>query len=179
MFNLLPKSFKDEIKSEYKRRRLILTLVLIIFLQISALVFIFPSWSESVSREQETISEIEGINQSLSSKDASPIASIISETNLKLNIINATMQYPEFLPFLDLVLSNKSSLVHVNSISFTTVSTSTANISLSGVSGTREALVAFAKSLENTKSFKKVNLPVSNLAKDKNISFSITMTFSK
>jgi hypothetical protein len=48
-------------------------------------------------------------------------------------------------------------------------------ISLSGMAATREDLVAFQKSLEAESSFAKVILPVSALAKGKDISFTLSV----
>lgn len=48
-------------------------------------------------------------------------------------------------------------------------------ISISGKAATRDALVSFSKSLQGEPSFGSVNLPVSSLAKSKDIPFSISI----
>jgi len=179
MFNLLPDILKEELKAEYKRRRLIVALILFLFLELSFLVFIFPTWLISRSKEREISSDIELVNGTLTSKDASPITSVITGMNMKLNFIDSTMQYPGVLPFIDVILSNKILSIRINEIFYTLDDQSAATITLAGVSSTREALVSFVKKLEDSGSFQAVNLPVSNFRKDKNIDFSISMTTLK
>jgi hypothetical protein len=43
----------------------------------------------------------------------------------------------------------------------------------------RESIVAFTDNLKKIDSFSKVDLPISNLAKDKNIDFSISINIEK
>lgn len=107
--------------------------------------------------------------------DTNSASYIIKSTNSKLTIINSTMKYSPFGPSLDAVLSNKNAGIHLSEVNYSATGSSTANISISGVSNTREALVTFVKNLKDSNVFRAVDLPVSNLAKDKNIDFSITM----
>ena len=48
-------------------------------------------------------------------------------------------------------------------------------MTVSGMAGTREDLVAFVKKMEDSKYFSDVVSPISNLTKDKNINFVITL----
>lgn len=175
MFNLLPDNLKEELKAEYKKRWLILLLVLVIFLQVSFLIFFLPSWALSLSKEREISSSVYGIAQSASSKDAVPIASIISDTNKRSSIINTLMEYPEVVPLINTVIENKISSIHINEILYRFADKANTTVTLSGVSDTRDSLVSFVKKLESSGSFKSINLPVSNFTKDKDISFSLSM----
>lgn len=178
MFNLLPDILKEEFKAEYKKRWLIVVLVFVIFLQISFLAFLFPTWALSLSKERELASSVYDINQSSSSKDVTRIASIIADTNTKLNIINTSMEYPEVLPLINTIISNKIPTIHINEMFYRFIDKSDTTISIGGVSDTREALVAFVKKLESSETFDAVDLPVSHFAKDKNIGFSLTLKVS-
>ena len=179
MFNLLPDILKEELKAQYKKRWLIVVLILIIFLQVSFLVLLSPTWAISLSKEREITSSIYGIKQSATSKDAIPIASIITATNMKLNIINSTMEYSKVLPLVNVIIKNKIPTIHINEILYKFTDKSNSAITLSGVSLTRDALVAFVKKLQSSGSFKSVNLPVSNFTKDKDINFSLSMAVSQ
>ena len=175
MFNLLPDNLKKKIKTEYKLRRLTVLLAFIIFLQISLLIFIFPSWIISVFREKEAILERDMMNQSLLSQNTNSAGLTIAGINAKLNIISNTTEYLKVVPIVNTILSNKTESIHLNGLSYTSINASTSALTIQGVSTTRQSLVSFVKSLEKSGVFKKVNLPVSNLAKDKNINFFIDL----
>ena len=152
------------------------TFLFILFIQISFLVFIFPSWLSSYYKEKEINLELDSVSQSTLSKNTGSIAGIISGTNVKLNILNTALEYPELTHFVNSIIANKTSSIHLNQFIYTAVSSTTATINLGGISNTRQSLVSFVKSLQGLKIFKIVDLPVSNLAKDKNIDFSINLT---
>ncbi len=179
MFNVLPENLKQKVKAEYKIRRMTVILISVLFLQMSFLVFLLPSWIISVYKEKDAISQVEDVKQSSLSKGASPIASVITDTNKKLFFINSLLTYQQVSPIIDSVLSNKTPSISLNEFSYTSGNASTSTLVLGGVSATREALVAFVKSLEKSGAFKTVDLPVSNLAKDKNIDFSINLSVVK
>lgn len=178
MFNLLPESLKEKIKADYRLRRLTLILIFVLFLEASFFIFLFPSWLISLSREKEIVSETEAMNRSSLSSDTNSLISTIKSTNAKLNIINTALEYPKVVPVLNTILSKKTTGVHINQLTYTTTSAKMAIVSLGGVSSTRESLVAFVKNLERSGLFKAVNLPVSDLAKNKDIVFSLSMTIA-
>jgi hypothetical protein len=176
MFNLLPETFKEKIKKEYKFRRLCVVFAFIILLQISFLIFLGPSWLISAYKESDLKMELDTKNISSAISDINATAYIIKSTNAKLTIINSTMTYFPFSPSMNAILASKNSSIHLNELIYASTGSSTANISVHGISNTRDALVTFVKSLKESNIFKSVDLPVSNLAKNKDIDFSITMT---
>ncbi len=178
MFNVLPDILKEEIKKEYTLRLLLVIFLCIIFIQVSFLIFIFPSWIVSSYREKDIVSQIAESNTSPISNNANAVSSVVSSTNLKLNIINTFLKYPEVTPIFNAIVINKTPGITLNQFLYTSVQTDEASISLGGVAVSREALVLFSKTLEQTKIFKTVDLPVSNLAKDKNIEFTINLTLA-
>ena len=176
MFNLLTDDLKEKIKANYRLRRLVVLLIFIIFLQVSFLIFLFPSWIASLFKEKESILQTEKMNQSLLSQNTDSIASTITTINTKLNIINNTLEYHEVIPIINTILSNKTGSIHINSLTYGSVNASTSALTIQGISATRESLVLFVKSLKKSETFKVVDLPVSNLTKDKNIDFVINLS---
>ncbi len=176
MFNLLKDSLKAKIKTEYNLRRVIVGLVFILFLQVIFLIFLFPSWLISVYKENDYVSRTEETKHSELSTNTQPIVSNITSINTKLKSINSGLIYPAVEPLLRAVVVNKSASIHVGRFSYTSSGPTTSDVTLSGVSATRESLVDFVKSLQSSGLFKSVDLPISNLAKDKDIDFSINIT---
>ncbi len=139
------------------------------------LIFFFPTWLSSSYKEREIIAQSEQMNRTLLDSNTNPATSVIKTINSRLGVINTSLQYPKLLPHLNTVLSNKTSAIQLTHFSYTVTASTTATFIVSGVSATRESLVSYVKKLEETKSFKKVDLPISNLAKEKNIDFTINI----
>lgn len=179
MFNLLPENLRKKIITEYKLRLVIVIILSVIIVQMSFLVFLFPSWLISYYKEKDSSIRNEEINQFLSTLDISSTTSYIRSLNTTLNIVNETLEYPKLVPVLDSILAKRTSNIRFKGINYSVNSSDSAVITLSGIGSTRESLVSFTKSLEQIESFKKVDLPISNLAKDKNIDFSISINIEK
>ncbi|MCX6702051.1 MAG: PilN domain-containing protein [Candidatus Zambryskibacteria bacterium] len=178
MFNLLPNNLKEKVRSEYYLHLIIFILLSILVVQVSFLIFLFPSWLISLDKEKEITLQAEKSNISSLDSEIDVINSTIKSINTKLNTINSTLEYPKVTPFVDSILSNKIKDIYINELVYTSLSKTTASITLDGVSATRESLVSFVKKLEETKLFKKVDLPISNFTKNANINFSINTTIA-
>lgn len=179
MFNLLPDSIKKKIKTEYRLRLLVIVLAFALFMQVSFLIFLFPSWLVSVYKEQEVLSQTETINKSPLFSDISSVTSIVTSINAELNVINSALEYPRIVPFVNTILSKKTRDIYINELIYTSTGKTTATIALSGISATRESLVAFVGSLKETESFSAVDLPISNFVKDRNIDFSLNISITQ
>lgn len=175
MFNLLPDSLKAEIINEYKLRLFIVSLFFVVFVELSFIVLLFPSLVISYYREKEVETRVAALEKSSGVANANSIRPIIKSLNSDLAIIDKTLQYSEAIPIIDIVLFKKTNSIHITDISYISLASSTATIVVQGVSVTRDALVNFKKSLEDSNSFINIDLPISNLAKDRDIKFSMTM----
>jgi Tfp pilus assembly protein PilN len=82
------------------------------------------------------------------------------------------------IPIVNVILANKISGIHINEFIYTSSDGKTAAISLSGISSSREVLMNYVKILDKSGSFKNVESPISNLAKDKDFDFSINLSVS-
>ncbi len=179
MFNLLPDSLKSKIKKEYKLRLVVVVLAFVLFVQFSFLVFLVPTWVSSFYREKEAVSQSNEMNAFLSTLNISSTTSFVKSVNSKLSLINSSLEYPKVIPILDELLLKKTDFISLKGFSYTANATTTATLNLIGVGSSRESLVSFVKSLEEISFFKNVDLPISNLAKDKNIDFSINININK
>lgn len=179
MFNLLPENLKKKITREYKLRLTIIILAFVISTQVFLLVFLFPSWLLSFYRGKDFLVRSDEINRFLSAEDVSSTISYIKVLNSKLKIIDENQNYPELIPVLNSVLKERTSNIRINGISYTVNSANSGVLTLSGIGGSRESLVSFSKKIKEIEFFKKVDLPLSNLAKDKDIEFSININIEK
>ncbi len=157
-------------------RRIILILIFIIFAQLSFLVFILPSWLNTFYKEKDTVSQTEKVNRSISALNASSTRANVRDINQKLVLIDGALDYQKFLPVVDVILSKKTNSIVIEQFAYKSNSATTSSVIIQGVSATRESLSAFIKSLQDSGSFKKIDSPISNFAKDRNIEFSIGIT---
>jgi hypothetical protein len=175
MFNLLPENLRKTITTEYRLRLAILAIVMVVLVQISFLIFLFPSWLVSYYKERDFSVQSDELNKSLSTLDISSTTAFIKSFNTKIGIINDSLEYPKFVPMVDEVIAKKTSSIRISGIYYTVNSANAGTLTLEGLGDTRESLVSFSDSLKTIQHFKKVDLPISNLAKDKNISFIISI----
>ncbi len=176
MFNLLPEKVRSKIKKEYLFRRGIVVMIFVISLQVLFLVMILPTWFVTIYKERVVRDEADKMNKYLSTLNMGPVNEKIKAINQKMSILNNALEYQSVTPFFDIVLSRKTESIFINRLAYTFTSPTSATIVVDGVSANRESLVGFVKSLERTGKFIAVDLPISNLAKDKNISFSLKIT---
>ena len=87
--------------------------------------------------------------------------------------------YAIFVELLSVIIEAKPQGVTIGSVSFTRGESSNGQIGarmfISGIAPTRKSLIDFSKSLNDTKAFASVDVPVSNLTKEKNVPFSVTL----
>lgn len=178
MFNVLPEKLKKKIKSGYRLRLSIVIVLTIFIIQISFLVLIFPSWLSSLYKEREMLVQAENSNRATLDSNIETINSTIKAVNTRMMIINSAMKYPKVVPFIDSVLSEKSKSISINEIIYISSGENSGKIILAGTSASRDSLVLFVKKLEETKLFKKIDLPISNLTKVTNINFTIELIIS-
>jgi len=176
MFNSLPQTLKEKIRSEYRLRLLAVILASIIALQVSLLVFIFPSWILSINKERDIINRAEKMDKAALDSQIAEVNSAVQLINNKIFIINSALSYPEITRFIDGLLEIKGNGIYIDEISYETSGANIGKISLLGNAVTREALVSFVKRIEESKVYKKVDVPISNFTKDKDLNFSITLT---
>jgi hypothetical protein len=178
MYNSLPSNIKNKVRTEYHLRLLITVVVFIIFLQISFWALMFPSWLISLEKEQNILLQSEKSNKVSLDLEIENMNPRIQEINTVLKMINSNLKYPLFGPLLDNILSKKTGDILIKEVRYASSGENTGSILLSGTGATRESLVLFVKKLEESSFFEKVDLPISNFTKDKNINFSINMMIS-
>lgn len=176
MFNLLPNYLKEKIRSEYYIRLLVVIFLAIFIVQISFLIFLSPTWFVSLNKEKEMIDQSEKANKSSLDLKVDAVNSQIRIINSKLEIINSTLEYPRAIPVIDEVLSKKTDNITIKEIMYETSGDKTGLVTLTGNSATRDSLVNFVKDLEDSEMLKEVDLPISNLTKEKNIDFSLKIS---
>lgn len=175
MFNLLPENLKNKIKKDYNLRRAVVVFAFIIFLGATFLVFLFPSWIVSIYKEEQFSLQAKNSNQSTLEGDVNVVALNIKKINSELRTVDTAFGNRKVIPTINIILSKKTKSISIKELTYKSEDPTNVTVFIEGVSATRGSLLAFVKSLEETKAFKAVNLPISNFAKDKDIAFSINL----
>jgi Tfp pilus assembly protein PilN len=173
MTNLLPNSEKHSIQKEYQSRILVVVLCFFIIEILIATGFLLPTYFLAASKEREAADRIAVLKKSMLSDDV--MRSILTTTNQKLKLLNTDEGKPSIQEIFARAAGKKVSGVSILSLDYALRSGQGGEVVLQGIAESREELVAFKKGLEQDTLFSEVVLPVSDLAKDHNVSFSITL----
>jgi len=176
MSNLIPIKNKSEIKKEYLARLSSIILFFIFFTIIVLIVFSIPSLF--LLRNKVSISEekVVFLDTYIEKRQESDVSSILFSTNEKMMLLNLP-ETPLLYKSVETVLNRINSSISISSLSFKTTGEKR-TLFISGKAGDRDGLIAFTDSLKTVSEFSDVNLPISNLAKSKNINFDLKIEFS-
>lgn len=173
MINLIPPAAKKRLQFEYWTRVLAVwlltwavslvigaSLLLPTYVLIGSQVDVF---AESAALASEKVNSFENVSKTLvqSSQQAS---FILNESDL-----------PEISAYVDLLKSLEGSDIIINKITVSRSGVDLRPIQVSGEANSRQALASFRDRLVAEEVVKEVDLPISNLAQDREILFSITV----
>lgn len=168
---LLSSAAKDVLNREYRNRALI---VLCFMLSLAGLIGVASLIPAFIAVDSEARAATKGLASAGASVDAG--ASNI-ETDLVLeNALLRDLATPVDGGRFSSIISSIASLrqnVRISSMSLSWVATTTANVVVSGMAPTRDSLISFKSRLESLVPSGKVDLPVSELAKSKDVDYSL------
>ena len=174
MFNLLPLSEQVSIKKQYRLRRAIVFLGFLVASLAVAIIFLIPSYLLSIAKEREVASQLESTKKAASPQNKEDLSLALKEINQKIQALKTGKNIP-VAEFFEAILSHKSSSIKIIRLILSHAASPDGEVSITGIAKDRETLVLFAKELRLDSHFKDAILPPSNLAKDKDIEFSITL----
>lgn len=174
-YTLLPEKELRTLKIEYRTR---LTIFVIFFLSCSVFVGIcalLPSYIYSYSQEKELLDKLTSL-QADREKNGSKLA--INELTEDSMTIKRLKDHGTNIVYTDMVsqiIGHKPSGLTLSYIDIKSdsINATTSNIILQGTAGSREQLIKFRDNLEFDQDISKVELPISDLAKNKNIPYAI------
>lgn len=175
MINLIPPTAKKSIKREYIKR--VLTVWLLLFSVAFAIlaVFLLPTFvalrGEISSLEETAAAGLARVSQ----YDISATELISANIQAQLHLDRATSSSPsEVVNVLTTLAGTKVSLTNFQ---FSNLATA-GRITVSGVASTRQDLAVFRDGVSSDKRFSAVDLPISNLIKDKDLLFTMNISFA-
>ena len=152
-------------------------IVLFLFLFVSgiiAVIFLLPSNILSASKAAGIEKQIQNARNSVIFKEADSLNASLKNINLKLSSLTSFKNTISTESLFVKIIDKKTSNIRISNFSYKKASgKEQSSTTISGVARDRESLSQFVKALESEPLFTTVNLPVSNLTKNKNPDFSI------
>lgn len=172
MVNLLPKKDKRIVEREYLFR-----LATIVFFALSivvsiGIVLLLPSFFlvESKRLSLEQLAQSAGV--SVLEENSAQV--LLQETKMRLVVLDQSRETKPISNLVVSLLEERPREIRLTSITYKVQNKNSGSMTVSGVAQNRSALITFTKRLERNRYFTDINFPVSNLASNENILFSIS-----
>lgn len=175
MFNLLPQEQKKKIRQNYLRRFAIVTIISGILLTIIFCVALIPAYVASSQKVFSAQERKQIIENSISSSDKGILQAQLTELKTDVEILQK--KNISTVGLVQQIIINKGPGISISGFMLTTGSTGEKRFVVEGIADSREKLKQFQANVLAMK-FKKVDLPISSFAKDKDIAFTMTITIS-
>lgn len=177
MFTFLPHKERQSVLKEYRKKLLLIYVAIVTFAGVAWIVSLIPSYVLVTAKRDSALIQ-----------KASPTAGVDTEkiSSTEKELTGARNKLAVLAPFtsrqpMSFILAKLFYRIPSGvSLSSITVNRGTekGTITISGIASTRDTLVSFSKALEGEAFFKKVELPVSNFTKGKNVPFTMSIAAS-
>jgi hypothetical protein len=177
MINLIPPSAKKKIITEYWAR----TVSVWFYIWASALLLgafvmvpVYVLVDLQVSNSSESAASAEAV---LASYD--DLSKQLNSANIDAKSLLESRRYGLLSDYTKLFFELENSDVSLSQVSISRAKDGIGPVQISGSATTRQALASFREALLDLSKVESVDLPISNLAKDKDIQFTLTVKIKK
>lgn len=179
-YTLLPEKELRALKREYRIRAVIFFLFFLSCSIFLGIISLLPAYIYSYSQEKDSIASLNSLKSKRTNSEVENVSKELEQTSLMVSRLKGKKDQVIYSSIINEIVKNKNSGLTINSFNFSSQSNATSSIStiIQGKAGTRESLIQFKNKLESDPNISDVELPVSDLAKSKNISYSIKLSIS-
>jgi hypothetical protein len=148
---------------------------------VIGIISLLPSYFYSSSQEKNSIKKLDLAQKSAESKGFYDLIDELKKSEEDIKKLKGEDLRLSYSSVVDTLLTYRTSTIKINSIQISSIknATSTADVVIQGKASTREALLAFKKYIEQDSSVSNVEMPISDLAKNKDSAFAIRLKFKK
>ena len=172
MFKLLTEEGREKVKHEYATRRAVVLLSALTLVLVAAIIGLLPSYLASNARQKAVLERTRIISSAGKRGDELELQAWLRETNRKLLLLSPGLDTERPSDFIKKILDQKIPGIRVTGFSWLKTK-NLITLSINGVALDRQTLVAFESRINSSGYFSEVTLPISNLARDRNIDFQI------
>ena len=175
MLNLLTTEEKNNMRKLYRVRFITLALIATLLVAIIGAILLLPSLIASQLNRDNIIKEHENLNESIALREQEDSDIFLKNAVDKLNALRAREDNTLVHNIIATIAENRSPSIKLAGFTYETTEEEGKRLTINGVSETRAGLLSFAQTLEALPAFEEVEFPVSNLAQDSDISFSLSI----
>lgn len=178
-YTLLPEKEMKSLRTEYRIRVMVVLLFFISTAIIIGVCSLIPSYVISYSQEKDALLKNQSVEKSAAEKQHEVYSAELTASSEILKKIKSEQAPIIFSDLIRKIVNYKNKNIAFDSIqlSQTQDASSTAELILQGKASTRDILINFKKTLEKDSGIVKVELPASDLAKNKDIEFALRIKF--
>lgn len=177
MFKLLTEAERQKVEHEYVRRRAIVMLFVLILILVAGIIGLLPSHVLSNARRNEVLERARVMGSVVPNDDEADLQTWLAETNRKLRVLSPTLDTDRPSNFIEKVLDQKMAGLAITGFSWIRAKEKVILL-VNGIASDRQALIDFENRINSSGSFSEVTLPISNLAKNKDINFQIKFSLA-
>lgn len=176
MFKLVTETERKSIRREYRLRRFGVVLAALTVLSVVGVVGLSPSYILSNLRHTEALEQMRVLKNLEAGDEEAAFRGRLSEANKRLRLLSSRMETAKPSTFVEKVIGEKEESISLTTFSFRADSESKVELMIGGLASNRQALVAFRDRLGELEAFGEITLPISDLAKDRDINFQIKLS---
>lgn len=176
MINLIPPEAHTRIKTEYWIRVLTTWLFLLAVAATVVGALLLPAYVLVSSQVSRSATDADLARARVGEHDTT--TKVLDAAAEESRLVMAMSQTPELMGVVEMIEGLVPAGVEATSYTLARQSSWVAPVVLGGTASTRTALATFRDALLTHPKIVKVDLPISNFAKDKDISFTVTFTIS-
>ncbi len=182
-YTLLPEKEIKILKREYRFRLLIFVLFFMSFAIMVGTISLIPSFLFSYSLEKESLTKIEELHKNRKDDEIKAIITELGQSTKLMNKLANSDNSVVFSHLISKIIGHKPKGLFIRSFDLSvekeTASSTSVLVTIQGKSTSREALVSFRDRLSSDPLILSVDLPVSDLAKSKDILYSIKISINQ
>lgn len=177
MRNLLPTENTRTLLGEYYARLAIVGGLLLSLALVVGILSLTPSFLSLNTQERILIDQMRFADNRLAEEGGDVPGAALEQARREIAFLEAHTAESYISSRIAALLNERPEGIRVTSISFrASEGDGASSLTLSGVSATRENLIAFKQQMEKQTDFESVRLPVSNLAEERDLPFSVIIT---
>ncbi len=178
MANLITEKQKKAIKVDYYTRLFSVSLIVpISLLGVFLLAYVIPYYISVSKKDMQVAEQFNSVinveNKENIGESSVKIIAGTSDEMKTLELYAKTESGPS--AYFSKIVSNKNPDIQITKLSFSNLKNGQGQFFVSGISKTREGLVAFIDDLKSKASFGSVDSPISNFANNGNIPFTLNI----
>lgn len=173
MFTLLPEQHKKRLAKEYRTRLVVVLLVFVSAYFLINIAFLFPSYISLESKKNIHNIELSSLKDQISVKDNQGLEALVNK--VRFEVLLAKPDETEVYAAIKKILEHVSGGISLTILSYTRGENTSSTLNIQGIAKDRSSLLSFTNNLKKDLMFSAVNLPVSNLAKQTDVKFNMTV----